>query len=661
MRWLGLVLCLGACSSETLFDPPVTPAPPPPLRVVTAVDPIPRPVRLPDEAESLALASTSFMPVMSVPLELPDIEPPAHGLVAAGHDRPILTFAATDDGAVAVSVDDRGGMRLWPSLDGKHEPVMVRSQTAVDQLAIARDGDDVVIAAAEPLGQLEVIRTTGRGEPIAHTRVDLARTIVALRAVPSGFVGLRDDQVLVALDLHGVPRGNLTANPGERIAAITGRRGKLLAFVQIERRVHARWIELADKLAWGRQSPALAIEPTTAVLAPDLLRIAAASDDHKAIVIVDLEHGKRLERPVVDEVDLARRPLGFIDDQRLQAQVSHGATEWWYGQVWSAKRLHVHSGTVVATDRAILTASQGDLTLTTPAAVQHLGFDMMTISSAQLDGDRLTITDTRSTLQVGARLREQRLFPIARDGYELTLLDGQHAVLRTSAGLFAIALAHPDDRTPLCALYGESKYEPSTHLLAVADYDKVWFGHYSPAKHAFDKTVLVNGPNSVVLLEPAANHGNVAVVVEQTEQTTITEVRSIDFSVPTPLRASRSYHSEAVFEGNGMGPGPDPALLLGLTDTVKQRPNPDGSLIAEVGHHQITLRNRAGTVAWSITRPGITDVVWRSSSELMAFGSGMATIDLATGALLDRQCGWEFGLWDDEGGATSGAMLCEAP
>ena len=40
----------------------------------------------------------------------------------------------------------------------------------------------------------------------------------------------------------------------------------------------------------------------------------------------------------------------------------------------------------------------------------------------------------------------------------------------------------------------------------------------------------------------------------------------------------------------------------------------------------------------------------------------MTRIDLATGALLDRRCGWEFGLWgSNEAVCDVGARLCEAP
>jgi hypothetical protein len=384
----------------------------------------------------------------------------------------------------------------------------------------------------------------------------------------------------------------------------------------------------------------------------------------------------------VDDADVARRPLGFIDDQHLQAQVSHGASKWWDGRIWSVKRLHVHSGTVVATDRAVVTADGGGLTLITPTTAQHLGYGLTDLSAAQVDGDRVTICNTHSALQVDDRFRTRWKFaPIESSFYELTLLDGRHAVVHDSSALSVVDLAHPERLTPVASPLGETSYEPATHLLAVVDRNGgAWFGHYSPTAHTFDKTTPISGIRSVALLDPAVNHGSIAVVIakdeheitNEAERETVSEIRGINFAATSPLRAARSYQRPVFLEmywDPQPDPNPDPAVVLGLTH-MKHRPSRDGSLIAEVGSQleefgprQITLRDRAGTVVWSATRRGVTDVVWLPSGELVAFGSGIAKIDVATGALLDRQCGWEFGLWDDDGGPGTGfgAALCEAP
>jgi hypothetical protein len=63
-----------------------------------------------------------------------------------------------------------------------------------------------------------------------------------------------------------------------------------------------------------------------------------------------------------------------------------------------------------------------------------------------------------------------------------------------------------------------------------------------------------------------------------------------------------------------------------------------------------------------VALPGAEEVAWTSAGDLIAFGSGAARIDLATGAALERRCGWELGLWDDNNAVFAvGAKLCEAP
>ena len=121
-------------------------------------------------ARSTKLFDTTALPVSAVPT----------GLTIATHDDEIAALAVTDDGGVAVSADRQGGLRLWPSLDGAHEPVVVPADLIADQLAIARDGDDIVIAAASSLGQLVVIRTSTSGALLARAPVDVGRGIAAL-------------------------------------------------------------------------------------------------------------------------------------------------------------------------------------------------------------------------------------------------------------------------------------------------------------------------------------------------------------------------------------------------------------------------------------------------------------------------------------------------
>ena len=92
------------------------------------------------------------------------------------------------------------------------------------------------------------------------------------------------------------------------------------------------------------------------------------------------------------------------------------------------------------------------------------------------------------------------------------------------------------------------------------------------------------------------------------------------------------------------------------------RRSPDGKWTAQADGARITLRAADGEVKWVVDAHGASDVAWRPDGELAALGNGIAAVDLETGALGARQCGWDFGLADepvfDRG---DGAALCDAP
>jgi len=713
MRGLCLLLLFFACTPESRLDPVTTVLPRPAAGIADEARSSPTVCTVPavfstSAVFATALASTTAVdsdptPGVSVApgptpgmaesaVRRPEVSP--LGLITAAHDEAIATFAATDDGGVAVSLDRRGGMRLWPSLDGTREPVIVRGEAVAEQVAIARDGGELVIAAAGPLGQIELIRTSALGEPVSHRWIDLERKVVALYATPSRFVGLLDDQTIAAIDFRGEGRGEqsgeghgeqsgkqhgeqhgeqrgeqierLTMRPGERIVAMASRRGAVLAFVNAEGSIRARWIEVTetrDTLAWGGESPALRIDPEHAVLAPDRRRVAALTRDHKGIVIVDLASGRTLERPVdMDFADPMRQPLGFIADGSLQVLSADGTSAWWRHQDLETSDSFFSLGTVVATDRCILTASGSSLLLATPETRRQLGFRVVNIASAQPHRNGWTVTDGSGALGLDDRFHARRRF-LPRDGAldpgrSLVVLDGRHGVLATTEGTSLIDLEHPADGKLLSSMIGTISYEPTTHLVAISGDAGLWLGHYSSRTHDIDHTLDILGePRSIVLLDPELNDGNVALVLVQHEvNVTITEVRKVDFA-GGKLREGRSYER---LLPDGRGGPPDPVIWLGLTNTARHHTSPDGSLVALVGKDRITLRDRDGGVRWSIARSGVTDVAWSSLGELIAFGSGMARVDVGTGVLLDRQCGWDFGLWDDVS-FEIGARLCEVP
>src|SRR4051812_27875927 len=53
--------------------------------------------------------------------------PPPAAVRRAPHGAAISQVALTDAGDAALTLDEVDHLRLWPTLDGKHEPVIVRA------------------------------------------------------------------------------------------------------------------------------------------------------------------------------------------------------------------------------------------------------------------------------------------------------------------------------------------------------------------------------------------------------------------------------------------------------------------------------------------------------------------------------------------------------
>jgi hypothetical protein len=695
MRRLGFAIALAACTPESRLDR-VTGASPPPAAEVgsssavasaqavaparsgpapelrgpmcrgtaraAASEPADAPVAAPERAAAPVAMPAPAARVAGSAAPVPVLEahrpaaPPAQ-VTAAAPDDAIRTLAVTDDGGVAVSVGGRGGMRLWPSLDGKREPVVVRSEVGATQLAIARDGSELVIAAGGAMGQLELIRTTALGVPLARAALDLGRGILALYATPRGFVGWRDDQTFVAVDLHGAwieaassgpPRGPagqpaagrsvLAASPGEHVAGLASRRGRLLAFVDVDGRTRGRWIEVGDRLAWGSETATLPIDPAHAVLAPGLLRVAAPTKDRTDIVVVDLSRGHVIARPRRGEPpSRERRPVGFIDDRTLEI-VDEGMQGWWHAGAltWPGPG-RVQGGSAVATDRYIVAADRGGLRLDRPDASKVLGFAMASVVSAQRSGHGWVVAGGATTLRLDDQFRARGRFPVPDDLlgelHNVALLDAGHSLVRIGSTIYVIDLARPDKLDVGRMAEGEVSYEPTTHLLAIAGEHGLWLARYNPKRHELDAEAEVTGePRGIVLLDPELSGGKVALVLAQDASTaTITEIRGIDFAAAVPLREGRTYKRTLPELPEPQDHSGDAvARRLGLAPAPRHHVSPDGALVAIAGNGRITLRERDGAVRWSVAQPGAVDVAWSSLGELVAFGSGMARVDTAT-------------------------------
>src|SRR5690242_17283197 len=115
--------------------------------------------------------------------------------ITAAHGTDIIALGVTADGAAVASADRLGGIRLWPSLDGTREPVVIRG-TAPRAIALARDGDGFAISTLDEAGGVHVIRTSAAGAVRARITVAGEQRAVEIDDTAAGLLILRADQTL---------------------------------------------------------------------------------------------------------------------------------------------------------------------------------------------------------------------------------------------------------------------------------------------------------------------------------------------------------------------------------------------------------------------------------------------------------------------------------
>jgi hypothetical protein len=601
-----------------------------------------------------------------------------HPVTTAVHGVPITVLAATEDGSVAVTADAAGAVRLWPALDGTREPVVVGADPPL-ALAVARIGGEIAIAGLDAAGHLEIVRTTAAGAPVGRAVVDSPRPYRAMRALPAAILAVRDDQQIDRIDARGAIVGSLVPEPGYGVGAIAVRRGKAIAIVASSEGVHGRWLELADGLAWGSDTPRLPIDPALAELSPDLRHLTAVHARLGTAATIDLVTG-RTYAISWEEFGATMRPLGFPAANALAMTSTFGnGVMWRLGGTtrpgYMSDDPREVTGPSVAVDGRVITAWHEMLVLHTPEKTQYLGYGMAQFAQirATRDGWIVIGGSPLRMLALDGQFHERRGFDAPPDTSSLYSVDDHHAIAAIEADggsardLYALDPAHPEARKLAWRTTGTvAGYEPSTHLLAVNAEDEIEFARVDPRTGIIGEPVrypVVGGyTHSVYLLDPSRSSGNVALVVEEDDarhKITVVEIRAVTDQV----KVARSY----VIDTRGR------YMVTELAETLSHhglwyngkpdsRRSPDGKWTARADWARITLRSADGEVKWVVKAHGATDVAWRPDGELAAFGNGIVAIDVETGAFGARQCGWSFGLGEqpvsDRGG---GVGLCDAP
>lgn len=659
MRWLPVVVLVGCAAPESAVPSHGSAA----TGSAAAV---------PSDAAAAAVAPSDAAAPQAWTISTSSVlaaAPITGSVVTANHGAPITTIAVSEDGSVAATADGHS-VRVWPSLDGKHEPVVVAMRTPL-ALAVARDGDAIVTAGLDAIGQLELVRTSAEGAPVARLDVASSGPIRAIWATGIGMFALRDDGGIALYELSGALRGELPLSPRQRVRTLAVRDDRALAIVEDEGKVHGQWVEVdAHALHWGERTPQLrAIRRDAAspdvVLSPDHRRIGIA--EGTTVVMVDVSTGKMLRRfddeerfgkmhvdGFVDSSDLAFDKNGLLGELSTEDDVPDWRENQLAGSVFA-----VGDRVVVGADVALLmVAPKGE-------ATQFLGYQMIGPVSIVPLGNGFLANNYSMLVDLGPDLRARRSIELGTHSGLLQnplFVDGDHVVTA-----FAYGYENPqgvffaDVKTGTVSPLGDgyAMYNAETGLLILSRNRVLAIRRYDRKKHEFGEELTFDVAPSTQIAWLAPARGDFAVVTVNSE----TDVK---------IDIVRVRDKPEIIKSKTLNPGEDwfatqdiTALLEDPWKPSTRRFSPDRALVAEVRDHRLTLRDAAGAERWMVSAAGIDDVTWTARGELVAFGSGIARVDLATGALRERQCGWRFGLWPERPtpffGVNSSSTLCEAP
>jgi len=669
------LVALAACSVPAVGDAPPGSEPAKPALARLATAPAPRTPSRPTTSPPVALAPAPAVASTSpTTRRLTKLTAPPAGVIAAIPSFDAALATATEDGTAAVTANTSGAIRLWPSLDGSREPVVVVGPRPV-ALAIARDGQDLALADLDLAGSLDVLQLSASGEPRSRAHIQAPRPFTAVVAVTTGFVATTDDQRLEVFSLDGTARGALTPEPGTRLGAVVTRRGRALALFASREGAFARWLELDGVPAWGATTGKLPIDPfARAALSPDHRHLLAMYPPLHTAAYVDLTTGKAFALPSgYEDQPAAMLPIGFTGPHQVAVEnLGDGQIAWWDGkathQGYAPSRGGPPGPPALAVDGRVLVAELTHLVLDTPVATQFLGYELGDLERAQpVQGGWLLVSWSNygHLVRTDAHFRERERIDLpALDG-ELTSVTpvDEHELIVTSrqdsaVGVYSVDLR--DRATTRLSTGVYLSYEARSHVLAVIDDGRIDFARYDPDSGRFGSVASVPGTrphphNLVYLTDPAQAHGVLAVIVTTAEHGAhLNEVRALCETCEPWLSLGPDVELPA-------GKWLDALPVYGIVAEPNRAISPDGKRVAELADGRIRLRER-GKLRWTANAYGAAKLVWNARGELFALGAGTARIDTATGELRERQCGWRFGLYHERLTTQVNApLICDAP
>lgn len=613
---------------------------------------------------------------------------PGHTATEAPHGGNISELAVTADGAAAVSSDELGGVRLWPRIDGTIEPRAV-DLPRPQQLALASHRRGFLVAMVDEGGGLVLQVIDHDGLTVQRASLGVDPGFAGVVMTDRGPIAWRRDQRIVRLSAEGVVGSDLPAEAGQRILTVAVAGPRAVAVIEsgdtstgnATRR--ARWLLIGDKLTWGAWIDAGDHVSTTIALSPTGKRLASLAGAQPGgpmqAIVIDTATGALL----VAEPATGALGIGMLDDDHV-ALGSSGAVSWIdlanvtrRPQATAPVEPPAERGLLTTGGGRAITASSGELVISTPASTEYLGYELgaLAVAAAAPQGRMLVgLGDSFAMLdsQLRTTAAPDLAIPAASTVAALKWLAGDEWLVETSRvndGVTSVALVDVAGHKSVVVRGGmpmvqHLMHDRSTQLVTLSLGDTPEVLRYEPGKLRIDRLAALPKAAGferaeLVPVAPALAGGTQLVVVQMHERLTLRWVRDprvLDQGTVVTIDGSLAGVDAAahVFVWQN-----DPQGMLELAVFLDGKriaklptdgptalwPDPRGNRVVQVSQRSIALVGFDGTRRWARALQGVSEALWLEDGTLgIVSVSGIARLDPLTGDVLAARCGWKFGL-----------------
>lgn len=537
------------------------------------------------------------------------------------HGAEIAQVAVTADATAAVTADRRGALRLWPTLDGTREPVVLGGPSPI-QLAVTRVPGGFLVALLDPANTVTLVTVAASGDVVR--RVTVGGDVREIHALARGVIlAVHADESIGIWDASGARLARLPAGPGQHIAEVAVHGDRALAILVSARGPSGRWI---DGLAWGRET-AYAMLLHDVVLGPGALAAGQAAargsvafdpDAGSSPKVVCLFGAKDGPPPVV---------LGFVAEKTIACGVS-GALAWSTvdgktGPLHIELPIHGNAATAIAGDTIVIARGESLALTKADESVHFLGYADIVPPSPSLS-------------------------PLAAPTHISAML---------------------------APLEGSRAYDPVTQLVADIAGGDVTVARYDAAARRIGHGATLSLPKiakgvdaAVYLVDPA--HAKGVAIVAVTHELGQLSQHVAEFSAAelagsgdtvTPSRTYLVHDSVRFVDRAGrlvIGDGTEVSAvdaegstryLLQVGEHAAVAESDDGTHVLAFEANRTTMyETRTSKVVWQVGEVGALAARFLPDGDVeLEVGAGaLVVLDGATGATRARTCGWHFGLYD---------------